>query len=89
MIKDNNNYYIYILEYGPAEVPVEIDPSLKGHLITINLVYVYENGIQKIIKKRVHLSLAVYKLITIAKRVFNLNIESPKLVRVSSKVSIT
>ena len=76
-----------LLEYGPAEVPTEIDPSLKGHLITINLVHMTEDGAKEIIKKRVHLSLAVYKLIAIAKRAFNINTESPNLVRISSKVS--
>lgn len=76
-----------ILEYGPAEIPTEVDPSLKGHLISINLVYVNENGQQKVIKKRIHLSLAVYKLIAIAKRAFNINTDSLNLVRVSAKVS--
>lgn len=76
-----------ISEYGPAEVPIEVDPSLKGHLISINLVYVNENGQQKIIKKRIHLSLAVYKLIAIAKRAFCINNDSLNLVRVSAKVS--
>lgn len=74
-------------EYGPADAPTEIDPSLKGHLITVNLVYDKENGKQEIVKKRVHLSLAVYKLITIAKRAFKMNDTSVNLVRISAKVS--
>ena len=52
----------------------------------MNLVHVNEAGSQQVIKKRVHLSLAVHKLITIAKRVFNINAEKLDLVRVSSKV---
>lgn len=39
-------------------------------------------------KKRVHLSLAVYKLTAIAKRVFGFKIDKPKLVRISAKVSL-
>lgn len=52
----------------------------------MNLVHVNEAGSQQVIKKRVHLSLAVHKLMTIARRVFNLNAEKMDLVRVSSKV---
>ncbi len=56
-------------------------------MITISLIYVNSAGNQKVIKKRVHVSLAVYKLAAIAKRVYSINNESIKLTRVSTKVS--